>query len=85
MRPGAGPMPNFFMPLVQQGQQGQLPGGRRGGPPQQNQQQVPMMQQQVVLQFLDFLILFIKYCTNHYCFFCLDDAKRKDLQVSSWP
>ncbi|KAL1534176.1 poly(A) binding protein Pab2, variant 2 [Salvia divinorum] len=49
MRPGGGPMPNFFMPLVQQGQQGQLPGGRRGGPPQQNQQQVPMMQQQVMM------------------------------------
>ncbi|KAL1534175.1 poly(A) binding protein Pab2 [Salvia divinorum] len=48
MRPGGGPMPNFFMPLVQQGQQGQLPGGRRGGPPQQNQQQVPMMQQQMM-------------------------------------
>ncbi|KAI3737958.1 hypothetical protein L2E82_27976 [Cichorium intybus] len=31
MRPGSGPMPNFFMPMVQQGQQGQQglrPGGR---------------------------------------------------------
>ncbi|KAK6130831.1 hypothetical protein DH2020_035425 [Rehmannia glutinosa] len=47
MRPGAGPMPNFFVPLVQQGQQGQRPGGRRGaGPVQQTQQPVPMMQQQ---------------------------------------
>ncbi|XP_042007943.1 polyadenylate-binding protein 8-like [Salvia splendens] len=48
MRPGAAPMPNFFMPLVQQGQQGQRPGGRRGGPGQQNQQPVPMMQQQMM-------------------------------------
>ncbi|KAG6406883.1 hypothetical protein SASPL_134527 [Salvia splendens] len=48
MRPGAAPMPNFFMPLVQQGQQGQRPGSRRGGPGQQNQQPVPMMQQQMM-------------------------------------
>lgn len=49
MRPGGGPMPNFFVPVVQQGQQGgqRLGGGRRGtGPVQQNQQPVPMMQQQ---------------------------------------
>ncbi|KAG8390920.1 hypothetical protein BUALT_Bualt01G0133700 [Buddleja alternifolia] len=49
MRPGGGPMPNFFMPLVQQGQQGQRPGGRRGaGPVQQGQQPVPLMQQQMM-------------------------------------
>ncbi|XP_057779753.1 polyadenylate-binding protein 2-like [Salvia miltiorrhiza] len=48
MRPGGAPMPNFFVPLVQQGQQGQRPGGRRGGPGQQNQQPVPMMQQQML-------------------------------------
>ncbi|XP_057973597.1 polyadenylate-binding protein 2-like [Malania oleifera] len=49
MRPGGAPMPNFFVPLVQQGQQGQRPGGRRGaGPVQQNQQPVPMMQQQML-------------------------------------
>ncbi|KAL7619057.1 hypothetical protein Lser_V15G00836 [Lactuca serriola] len=49
MRPGGGPMPNFFVPVVQQGQQGQRMGGRRGaGPVQQNQQPVPMMQQQMV-------------------------------------
>lgn len=49
MRPGGGPMPNFFVPVVQQGQQGQRLGGRRGaGPVQQNQQPVPMMQQQMV-------------------------------------
>ncbi|KAF5740663.1 polyadenylate-binding protein 2-like [Tripterygium wilfordii] len=50
MRPGGGPMPNFFVPLVQQGQQGQQrPGGRRGsGPVQQPQQPVPLMQQQMV-------------------------------------
>ncbi|KAF8404988.1 hypothetical protein HHK36_009883 [Tetracentron sinense] len=50
MRPGAAPMPNFFMPLVQQGQQGQRPGGRRAGagPVQQAQQPVPLMQQQML-------------------------------------
>ncbi|KAL0284287.1 UNVERIFIED_CONTAM: Polyadenylate-binding protein 2 [Sesamum radiatum] len=49
MRPGGAPMPNFFVPLVQQGQQGQRPGGRRGGGPvQQNQQPVPLMQQQML-------------------------------------
>lgn len=53
MRPGGGPMPNFFMPMVQQGQQGQRPGGRRGGavPLQQGQQPVPLMQQQVCGKF----------------------------------
>ncbi|KAK9071140.1 hypothetical protein SSX86_009708 [Deinandra increscens subsp. villosa] len=50
MRPGGGPMPNFFMPMVPPGQQGQRPGGRRVAVPgQQNQQQpVPMMQQQMM-------------------------------------
>ena len=48
MRPGGAPMPNFFVPMVQQGQQGQRPGGRRGGSVQQNQQPVPMMQQQML-------------------------------------
>ncbi|KAL8094619.1 polyadenylate-binding protein 2-like [Apium graveolens] len=49
MRPGGGPLPNFFMPMVQQGQQGQRPGGRRGaGPAQQSQQPVPMMPQQLM-------------------------------------
>ncbi|KAL8141109.1 hypothetical protein V2J09_007130 [Rumex salicifolius] len=49
MRPGGAPMPNFFMPMVQPGQQGQRPGGRRGtGPMQQNQPPVPMMQQQML-------------------------------------
>ncbi|GAB2269604.1 poly(A) binding protein Pab2 [Dionaea muscipula] len=46
MRPGAAPMPNFFVPMIQQGQQGQRPGGRRGGGPiQQGQQPMPVMQQ----------------------------------------
>ncbi|CAI0424674.1 unnamed protein product [Linum tenue] len=45
MRPGGGPMPNYF---VVQGQQGQRPGGRRGGPVQQSQQPVPMMPQQMM-------------------------------------
>ncbi|KAL8145196.1 hypothetical protein AgCh_003413 [Apium graveolens] len=49
MRPGGAPMPNFYMPMVQQGQQGQRPGGRRGaGPAQQTQQPVPMMPQQLM-------------------------------------
>ncbi|CAN1802951.1 Polyadenylate-binding protein 8 [Linum perenne] len=47
MRPGGGPMPNYFVPMVPQGQQGQRPGGgRRAGAGQQSQQQVPLMQQQ---------------------------------------
>ncbi|GJY40263.1 hypothetical protein Tco_0427533 [Tanacetum coccineum] len=48
MRPCGGPMPNFFVLVVQQGQQGLQLGGRRGtSPMQQNQQPVLMMQQQV--------------------------------------
>ncbi|XP_023535962.1 polyadenylate-binding protein 2-like [Cucurbita pepo subsp. pepo] len=48
IRPGGGPMPNFFVPMVQQGQQGPRPGGRRAGAVQQTQQPVPMMQQQML-------------------------------------
>ncbi|KAG5542099.1 hypothetical protein RHGRI_021827 [Rhododendron griersonianum] len=49
MRPGGAPMPNFFLPMVQQGQQGQRPGGRRGaGPMQQAQQPMQLMQQQML-------------------------------------
>lgn len=48
MRPGGAPIPNFFMPMVQQGQQGQRPGGRRAGSVQQTQQPVPLMQQQML-------------------------------------
>nr|GMC56156.1 polyadenylate-binding protein 2-like [Ipomoea batatas] len=49
MRPGGGPMPNFFVPMVQQGQQAQRQGGRRGaGPGQQAQQPMPLMQQQML-------------------------------------
>ncbi|KAA0031309.1 hypothetical protein IC582_000071 [Cucumis melo] len=48
MRPGGGPMPNFFVPMVQQGQQGQRSGGRRAGAIQQTQQPVPLMQQQML-------------------------------------
>ncbi|XVF67544.1 hypothetical protein PTKIN_Ptkin10aG0129900 [Pterospermum kingtungense] len=48
MRPGGAPMPNFFVPMVQQGQQGPRPGGRRGGAIQQGQQPVPLMQQQML-------------------------------------
>ncbi|XP_042470708.1 polyadenylate-binding protein 2-like isoform X1 [Zingiber officinale] len=50
MRPGGPPMPNFFMPVVQQGQQGHRPSGRRsGGPVQQMQQPMPLIQQQQML------------------------------------
>ncbi|XP_047333230.1 polyadenylate-binding protein 2-like [Impatiens glandulifera] len=50
MRPGGGPMPNFFMPMVPQGQQGQRPGGRRAvGPVPLQQNQPPMMQQQQMM------------------------------------
>ncbi|MBA0792579.1 hypothetical protein Gohar_017067 [Gossypium harknessii] len=46
MRPGGPPVPNFFVPMVQQGQR---PGGRRGaGAVQQTQQPMPMMQQQMM-------------------------------------
>ncbi|KAJ6814010.1 polyadenylate-binding protein 2-like [Iris pallida] len=47
MRPGGAPMPNFFVPMVQHGQQPQRPGGRRpgGGPVQQPQHPVPIIQQ----------------------------------------
>ncbi|KAJ6692504.1 RNA BINDING PROTEIN [Salix purpurea] len=48
MRPGGAPMPNFFVPMVQQGQQGQRPGGRRASTGQQSQQPVPLMQQQML-------------------------------------
>lgn len=43
-------MPNFYVPVVQQGQQGPRPGGRRAGPVpmQQGQQPVPLIQQQVL-------------------------------------
>lgn len=49
MRPAGAHMPNFFMPLVQQGQHVHHPGGRRtgAGPVQQTQQPIPLMQQQV--------------------------------------
>ncbi|XP_063946863.1 polyadenylate-binding protein 8 isoform X3 [Daucus carota subsp. sativus] len=46
MRPGGAPMPNFYMPMVPQGQR---PAGRRGaGPIQQTQQPVPLMQPQMM-------------------------------------
>ncbi|CAA6669994.1 unnamed protein product [Spirodela intermedia] len=50
MRPGGAPMPNFFVPMVQQGQQQvQRPGGRRAGPgsmPPAAHQPMPLLQQQ---------------------------------------
>ncbi|XP_020576165.1 polyadenylate-binding protein 2-like isoform X2 [Phalaenopsis equestris] len=51
MRPSGAPMPNFFVPMVQQGQQVQRPpGGRRGGAGsiQQSQQPMPLLQQQML-------------------------------------
>lgn len=61
MRPGA-PLPNFFVPMVQQGQQGQRPGGRRGaGPMQQLQQTMPLMQQQVCSCIIYALIVFFLF------------------------
>lgn len=49
MRPGGAPVPNFFMPMVQQGQQVQRSGGRRGaGSIQQSQQPMPLLQQQML-------------------------------------
>jgi len=52
MRPGGGPMPNFVVPMVQQGQQAPRPaGGRRGGagggPGQQPQQPMPLVRNQM--------------------------------------
>lgn len=47
MRPAAGPMPNFFVPMVQQGQPAQRPGRRAGAGPVQQNQPIPLMQQQV--------------------------------------
>ncbi|KAJ1700275.1 hypothetical protein LUZ63_000054 [Rhynchospora breviuscula] len=52
MRPGGAPMPNFVVPLVQQGQQAPRPGGGRrggaaGGPVQQPQQPMPLVRQQM--------------------------------------
>ncbi|KAL0726366.1 hypothetical protein Bca4012_022459 [Brassica carinata] len=47
MRPGRGPVPNYFRPMVQQQQQQRPGGGRRPGGIQQSQQQVHMMQHQM--------------------------------------
>ncbi|THU46054.1 hypothetical protein C4D60_Mb09t00920 [Musa balbisiana] len=49
MRPVGAPMPNFYLPLVQQGQQTR-PGGRRAsaGPVQQTHQPMPFIQQQML-------------------------------------
>ncbi|KAJ4816450.1 Polyadenylate-binding protein [Rhynchospora pubera] len=49
MRPGA-PMPNFFVPYMQPGQQDPRPGGRRGGsaPLHQNQHVMPVMHNQMM-------------------------------------
>ncbi|XP_078438013.1 polyadenylate-binding protein 2-like isoform X2 [Wolffia australiana] len=52
MRPGGGPMPNFFVPLVQQAAQQHQPqrgGGRRGPiPPPSAHQPMPLLQQQML-------------------------------------
>lgn len=88
MRPGGGPMPNFFMPMVQQGQQGQRPGGRRAGGVQQNQQPVPMMQQQVsIIEVSPCIPILVK--TNcpvrdiaSQLFGITDDAKGANVPIS---
>lgn len=65
MRPAGGPMPNFFVPMVQQGgqQQAQRPVGRRGGqvPGQLLQQPMHFLPHQVILHcyFLEFLLIFL--------------------------
>jgi hypothetical protein len=56
MRPG-GPMPNFMMPMVQQGQQPQRPAGRRAGG---MQQPMPMGGQQQVCCII--LVIF-QFCS----------------------
>ncbi|KAE8691527.1 Polyadenylate-binding protein 4 [Hibiscus syriacus] len=58
MRPGGDPIPNFFVPALQQVQQGQHPGGTRSGTVQQSQQPVPLMQQQVVSTLLGLCNIF---------------------------
>ena len=94
MRPGGGPMPSFFVPMVQQGQQGQRPGGRRGtGPVQQPQQPMPMMQQQVCSCTEFPIFLFVSHVTHlhaclmvRYFLICLLDAsKGACLSLPSWP
>ncbi|KAK1405757.1 putative polyadenylate-binding protein 8-like [Heracleum sosnowskyi] len=46
LRPGGGPIPNLYMPMVPPGQR---PGGRRGaGPAQQTQQAIPVLQHQMM-------------------------------------
>jgi polyadenylate-binding protein len=50
MRPAGAPIPNFFVPMVQQSQQAHRQGGRRSGSGavQQMQQPIPLIQQQMV-------------------------------------
>lgn len=50
IRPGGAPIPNFFMPMLQQGHQAQRFGGRRAGAGAiQSQQPLPMMHQPQML------------------------------------
>ena len=63
MRPGA-PMPNFMMPMVQQGQQPQRPAGRRAGAggmqqpmPMGGQQQVSCISKDIIHFYFDFSAL----------------------------
>jgi polyadenylate-binding protein len=48
MRPGGPHMPNYFVPVVQQGQQGPRPGIRRSGAGDQGQQPAQSFQQQML-------------------------------------
>lgn len=57
MRPGGPHMPNYFVPVVQQGQQGPRPGMRRGAGAQ-GQQPVPF-QQQVFSHQISMVILIL--------------------------
>jgi len=91
MRPGGAPMPNFFMPMVQQGQQGQRPGGRRGaGPMQQLPHSLPMMQQQVwsciTSGICFYFSCFCSLCLLLRCFLLgfSDASKRTCLSISYW-
>lgn len=56
-------MPNMFLPMIQQGQQGPRPGGRRPNavPMQQGPQPVPVMQQQVCGTFGFYLFRLVTF------------------------
>jgi hypothetical protein len=63
MRPGGPHMPNYFVPVVQQGQQGPRPGMRRSGAGAQGQQPAQSFQQQVFFYWIS--CNYIDYCVEH--------------------